>query len=93
MFEQQLSQFVEQSKAVIPSDGLEGVMHYWEHGEYEMSFEGLVIELIQAGSYPKDFHFPDWKELALHFHLDTESVFDGDFWNKFVLWGEAYLKA
>jgi hypothetical protein len=78
------------AQRLLPSDGLEGVMHYLEHGEYEMSFEGLVIELMKLEVYTDGFNFSEWKELGLQFRLNEESVFDSDFWSKFLAWGESY---
>lgn len=86
-----LEEFINMSKNILSSEGLEGVEHYREHGEYEMSFEGLVIELYTTGKYPPYFKFTEWKELAVAFGLDEESVFDEKFWGKFVEWGQAYI--
>lgn len=83
-----LGKFINDSEKIISKDGIDAVRHYFEHGEYEMSFEGLVIELMNAEIYPDNFIFSEWKELALKFGLDTESVFDGDFWRKFMVWGK-----
>lgn len=88
--EKQLERFLKSSEKHISPDGLEEVRHYFEHGEFEMSFEGLVIELIKAGYYPDDFEYLNWKKVAMEFGLDAESVFDGDFWNNFVRWGHSY---
>ncbi|MDQ0087462.1 hypothetical protein J2T12_000856 [Paenibacillus anaericanus] len=78
------------SKSILLSDDLEWVMHYLEHGEYEMSFEGLVIEFYTTDKYPSHFNYEQWKELAVSFGLDKESVFDENFWEKFNEWGVAY---
>jgi hypothetical protein len=88
--EKQLEKLIIVAQTLVQSDGLEGVMHYLEHGEYEMSFEGLVIELMKLEVYPDGFNFSEWKELGLQFRLNEESVFDNDFWNKFLEWGESY---
>lgn len=85
-----LEDFIKKSKNIISLDGLEGVEHYLEHGEYEMSYEGLVIELYTTELYPTNFNFTEWKELGLTFGLDKESMFDEEFWDKFIKWGKAY---
>ncbi|WP_214824105.1 hypothetical protein [Exiguobacterium algae] len=84
---EKLASFILASEEKIPNDGLEEVRHYYEHGEYEMSFEGLVIELMSVRKYPDNFDFNDWKELAIYYGLDRESVFEGDFWMEFLQWG------
>ncbi|MDF2536859.1 MAG: hypothetical protein K0R18_3021 [Bacillales bacterium] len=86
-----LEKFINMSKRILSSEGLEGVEHYLDHGEYEMSFEGLVIELYTNGMYPTNFKFTEWKELGFTFGLDKESVFDEKFWVKFTEWGQAYI--
>ena len=86
-----LESYILASKEKISDDGLEEILHYYEHGEYEMSFEGLVIELMNVRNYPNNFDFIDWKKLALYYGLDKETVFEGDFWMKFMNWGEKFL--
>ncbi|NQX64625.1 hypothetical protein HQN90_00655 [Paenibacillus alba] len=80
------------SKLIILPDGLEGVLHFFEHGEYEMAFEGLIIELTNVALYPKGFKYSEWFSLALHYKLNVESVFDVNIWFKFKQWGEAHQK-
>lgn len=85
--ENSLIELIKMSESVLSSDDLEGVLHYLEHGEYEMSFEGLVIEFYSTDKYPTNFNFEQWKKLAVSFGLDKESVFDENFWDKFIKWG------
>lgn len=85
-----LEDFIKISKRFLSLDRLEAVEHYLEHGEYEMAYEGLVIELYSIGLYPTNFNFTKWKELGLVFGLDKEAVFDEEFWDKFNKWGQAY---
>lgn len=85
-----LAEFIKTVRELIPCDGLEGVAHYFEHDEFEMAYEGLVLELLKSGKYPDNFDYNQWKELAIYYNLDSESVFDGQFWRKFVEWGTSY---
>jgi hypothetical protein len=85
-----LKELIKMSENILSSDDLEGVLHYLDHGEYEMSFEGLVIEFYTTRKYPTNFNYEKWKELAISFGLDKESVFDERFWDKFNEWGVAY---
>jgi hypothetical protein len=86
-----LNNFILNSKEKISSEGLDSVLHYFNHGEYEMSLEGLVIELIASGKYPDNFNFQEWSEFAKECHLDTDSVFNDGFWMDFLKWGEDYI--
>ncbi|WP_341278981.1 hypothetical protein [Paenibacillus sp. FSL H8-0537] len=87
---QALEQFISLSKALFSAEELEAVKHYFEHDEYEMAFEGLVIELYSSGKYPEEFNFAKWKELGIAFGLDKETIFDEKFWVKFNEWGQAH---
>ena len=46
---------VEACSNVLPPEGLTEVRHFLDHGEYEMAFEGLVLELIQNDATPAAF--------------------------------------
>lgn len=85
-----LRKLIEASKGILTAETLSSVMHYYEHGEYEMAYEGLVLELIRSGKHPPGFDFLEWKNLAVSFNLDNDPVFDRDFWGKFVEWGRSY---
>lgn len=82
-----LGKFISLAEEIFQNDELSEVKHYYDHDEYEMALEGLLIELISAGIYPDNFEFSEWKELAIHYGLDKESVFDGSIWSKFIQWG------
>ena len=86
-YEQMLYDFILYSEKVLQSDELEEVKHYYQHDEYEMALEGLLIELISAGKYPDNFEFSIWKDLVINYGLNKESVFDEFIWNKFLEWG------
>ena len=79
----------EACRHLISVDGAAQVQHYIEHGEHEMAFEGLVLELIAADATPPDFRFDEWEVLARQMGLVQDPVFDGDFWSKFVKWGNS----
>ena len=67
-------------------------MHYFNHDEYKMAFEGLIIELMVKKIYPGRFDFAEWKHLVKSYKLNEESVFDGAFWEKFCKWGSSFNK-
>ncbi|WML46754.1 hypothetical protein RCG23_14005 [Neobacillus sp. PS3-34] len=86
-----LKQCIAVSKVILSTDVIKEVEHYFNHSEYEMAFEGLLIELTKLGKYPLGFNFLEWKALGEHFKLDKESVFDVSIWTKFLNWGKDYL--
>ena len=77
--------FLEICVAMISASGVSEVRHYLDHDEPEMAFEGLILELIAAEAKP--FDFDKWRCLGLEMGVDTESVFEADFWCKFEAWG------
>ena len=83
---EKLSRYIEVSKNIISSEAYLEISHFYNHGEYEMAFEGLIIELIQEAKYPQDFESSEWENLGMEFGFDKESVFDYDIWNKFIKW-------
>ncbi|MDQ0875314.1 hypothetical protein QFZ77_003973 [Paenibacillus sp. V4I3] len=52
--EKRLSEYISSSEKVIPIEELEEVKHYYKHGEYEMSLEGLVIEFMRINADPPE---------------------------------------
>jgi hypothetical protein len=52
------------------------------YGEYEMSFEGLFIEIMNLATIPP-IDFTKALKVARLLKLDEESVFDSDFLIKF----------
>ncbi|MEM7245847.1 MAG: hypothetical protein AAF533_10920 [Acidobacteriota bacterium] len=75
---------------LVDGDGQKEVRHYLEHGEPEMAFEGLMLELMTGDRFPSEVEFSDLQAMARAFRLDEESVFDGDFWEKFCRWGARF---
>ncbi len=68
---------------ILDADTYNAVMHYLQHGEYEMAFEGLFIDLINANfeiqKIDIDYYFTLGKKLS----LNKISIFDYEFWKKF----------
>lgn len=65
----QLKQFIISSKEILSVKDIKEVEHYFNHSEYEMAFEGLLIELTKLGKYPKEFNFSEWRDLENIFNL------------------------
>jgi hypothetical protein len=78
--------YIEVSKSILMDEAYIEVRHYYDHGEYEMAFEGLVIELVKENKYPQSFVSAEWENLGIEFGLNKESIFDYYFWNKFIEW-------
>jgi hypothetical protein len=67
--------------AHLSLEARQGVEHYLSHDEYEMAFEGLGLELIKVDEVTlEDRRCCTW--LARQLGLNTESVFDANFWQK-----------
>jgi len=90
--EKTLEHFIDISRNILSIEGVEAVSHYFKHDEFEMCFEGLIIELMSNNLYPDRFNFAEWKNLAVEYGLDENSVFDGFFWRNFNQWGNYYDK-
>ncbi len=87
-----LKHYIALSESLISKHDLKEVQHFFEHGEYEMAFEGLVIELMIINKYPEQYNYQEWENIGLEFRLDKESVFDSELWNKFKKWGRKHSK-
>ena len=84
--EEKLHILIKACEAYLDEESLNEVMHFYVHGEYEMSLEGLIIEMINIKNYPTNVKVDLVKELVVHYRLNTESVFCHNFWEKFLEW-------
>jgi hypothetical protein len=81
-----LYKYIKKFKDNITNEAYTEICHYFEHGEYEMAFEGLIIELILKNNDFRDFEKLELRTLGVQFELNKNSVFDFDIWNKFIIW-------
>lgn len=58
------------------------VRYYVERGEYEMAYESLVLAAIEENVLCPLETARALLELGKSLHLDTESVFDPNFWRR-----------
>lgn len=86
--EDKLLVLIKDCEAYLDNESISEVMHFYVHGEYEMSLEGLMVEMIKGEKYPPNTSVNAIKELVLHYHLNTESVFCYNFWEVFLQWIE-----
>ncbi|MBQ5675460.1 MAG: hypothetical protein IIV45_10350 [Lachnospiraceae bacterium] len=84
--EDKLLVLIKDCETFLDEESLKEVMHFYLHGEYEMSLEGLMIEMINGKNYPTNISVDSIKELVVHYRLNTESVFCYNFWEKFSEW-------
>lgn len=85
--ETRVAEIIQLCRAVLSDDAMEGVDHYFEHGESAMAFEGLVIELMRADVVPQTYDHNEWCALGVDLGLDEDCVFDAALWTRFVAWG------
>lgn len=69
---------------IIEADTYSAVMQYLQHGEYEMAFEGLLIDLINAKFEKQKINIDYYLSLGQVLGLDKNTVFNPNFWNDFV---------
>lgn len=67
----------------ISPDVLRGIEHYLKHGELEMVFELLFLEMIDKNIKCASETKSSWMNLAKDLGLKESSVFDDAFWDKF----------
>lgn len=77
---QGIQRLLSKHAGVLSHDTVDAVNHYIAHDEYEMAFEGLCIDLMQASA--SDVDWPRCIELARELGLHEETVFDANFWSK-----------
>jgi hypothetical protein len=79
--------YIKNSKPYLDDEQINAILEYYNHGEYEMAFEGLLIELISINKYPNDFSFNNWLQVGKLCKIDTLASFDDTIWNRFLVWG------
>jgi hypothetical protein len=77
---------IEVLRNILDEDTMNEVMHYFDHGEYEMSYEGLMIDAMEVSLKNISVDFVEMKEIAIELRLDKDTVFDSEFWTKFIEW-------
>lgn len=75
---------MDDNKSRLDPESFSAIQHYVEHDEYEMAFEGLFIELMGLKFFASNTDLSNYIELARNLGLDHDSVFDENFWPKFI---------
>ena len=74
--ERVLQELIRDSRLTLTESEVGFSRNYVYHSEYEMAFEGLVIQLYRKGTYPAYFDYARWRDLALTFDLRKEAMYD-----------------
>lgn len=88
--ETKLLNVINDCKEYLDGEAMDEVMHFYNHGEYEMALEGVLIEMINIKKYPKRYQISDVINLCYYYKIDKESVFDSEIWDKVSSWKEGY---
>lgn len=87
--ENQIRELLKQSRNLLDDSTYGEAARYLECGEYEMTFEGMLVELVKSDTYPDSFDFDLWKAVGEACELDSNGgVFDYEIWPKFLKWAE-----
>lgn len=78
--------FVRSFADSLSSDARTEIQHYLDHGEPEIAFEGLVLELGGQDVSPWQQPRAAWLSLAERLGLREESVLTGDLWGRLSSW-------
>lgn len=65
---------------ILDPDTYSEVMHYLEHGEYEMAYEGLFIDLIKANFQPQKIDMEYHLKICIKLKINNKNIFNADFW-------------
>ncbi len=84
--ELRLIELITACQEYLVQEAINEVMHFYEHGEYEMALEGVLIEMIQKKKFPKKITMEAINDLVIFYRLNVESVFDYCFWDKYQKW-------
>ena len=81
--ENEFNQLYEEYAFQMPLDTKEHVLHFVNHSELEMAFEGFCIDLMTVHVKLSLDNARKFYRIGLSLGLDKESIYDPDFWTKF----------
>ncbi len=71
----------------MSKEATDAIEHYLNHGEPEMAFEGLVLEMIRVREYSMSTRSIDWLGLARECGLEKSGgVFEYEVFEKLCSW-------
>ncbi|WP_323637287.1 hypothetical protein [Pectobacterium polaris] len=66
----------------LDEEAINSINHLLDHGEYEMAYEGMFIDLMSIGFNPNDIDISHYIKIGIELGLNRECVFYSGFWNK-----------
>ncbi|MCB9857423.1 MAG: hypothetical protein H6818_17210 [Phycisphaerales bacterium] len=87
--EEKVYRLIDQSKDLLAKEGIDEILHFWNHGEVEIAFEGLIVELSKQSKRPQCFDYDEWFGLLTELGLREDSVLVGDLVEVFQDWVES----
>ena len=79
-----LQKKLDENKNALNSGTIEGVQHFLDHDEYEMAYEGLLLDLMELNDLSYNICCDDYIWLGKELKLDKESVLSSDFWTSYM---------
>nr|WP_208450335.1 hypothetical protein [Burkholderia anthina] len=79
----QLLLLLEDYEGELGRETVDSVRHFIGHGEYEMAYEGLFIDLMDIRFDPNEINVDIYQKIGEDLNLNEERVFDEGFWEKF----------
>ena len=79
-----INDILDLNKDLLPVEAREAVLRYLNSAEYEMSFEGLFLDLMDIGRFRSNYDLEYCLEIGMGLNLNNVSVFNDDFWSLFV---------
>ena len=86
--ERELLDLINVCEDILNKGAKDEIWHYYTHGEFEMALEGLLIEVCDKETYPHNYDISKIIELATHYKLNEDSVFDNHIWKKIIKWAK-----
>lgn len=82
---QDIHNLLQDLRYLLDEESVSAIEHYLDHDEYEMAFEGLVIELLKLEYKPK-VDVNEIIRIGRLLKLKEEPSFDPEIWVKLNSW-------
>ncbi|MEQ9925973.1 hypothetical protein ABRP60_13535 [Pectobacterium brasiliense] len=71
-----ISKLIELYGKNLDGGTINSVNHFLEHGEYEMAYERMFIDLMSIGFSPDDIDVSHYIKIGIRLGLNEESIFN-----------------
>ena len=88
-----IRELLQSQKSILGTETEKAVLHYLNHNEYEMAFEGLFIDFMELDYWPDGCNIDQWTKTGFRLGLSKESVFKGSFWDDLMRFNIRHNKA